>query len=339
MEEKKVKDRLLFVWQTVESKIKKILSNNNTFVFMICLMVSILFWVLKALSEDYRTEVEFPIEYARIPDNYALYGERPNELVATIEDAGYAIIRYRFAYVFSSLKIDVSGYFQENDSIVRDGKITLSQQVLKKGIEHELINTSKIISVFPEDVVLNYSRLEERNLPIKVLAEITTEQQHIVNGAIRTNPDSVMVIGSSSLLEKTKYVMTTPIRVNNVKDSVVRTVSLQSPEGLKLNRKRVKLIIPVETYTEKIVEVPIQGRDFPDSLQIRTFPGVAKVSCICGLSVFSQVHPYDFVCYIDYKSVKDKSIGQVEVKVENNSEYAQRVMLKTQTFDYLIEKK
>nr|MDA3852923.1 hypothetical protein [Bacteroidales bacterium] len=109
--------------------------------------------------------------------------------------------------------------------------------------------------------------------------------------------------------------------------------------GLDIDLKRVKLIIPVEAYTEKILEVPVVGRGFPDSLQIRTFPGVAKVSCICGLSVYSLVHPYDFVCYVDYTKVEERSNGNVEVTVEASSDYAKRVMLRTKSVDYLIEKK
>lgn len=338
-EDKKIVDRIFDIWKFVVNKANEIKSDNNTVVLVICLLVSTLFWFLKALNDEYRTEIEFPIEFTDIPKNYSIYGDRPDVLVATIEDAGFTIIRYRFSYVFSSLKFDVSKHFKQNTPVDKDGAITLQQAALKKGIEQALIASTKIIGIYPENVSISYSKLQERMLPIKVVADISTMQQHIVNGNITTSPDSVLVIGSGVQLAKTDAILTSPIRAHNLEDSLVRNVSLQSVDGLNIDLKRVRLTIPVETYTEKIVDVPIVGRGFPDSLQIRTFPGVAKVSCIAGLSVYSQVHPHNFVCYIDYANVEDRSVGNVELNVESNSIYAQRIMLRTKTVDYLIEKK
>lgn len=337
-ETRKPIDRLLALWKPIIDKANDIQAHNNTVVIIVCLLVSTLFWFLKALNDEYQTEVEFPIDFVDIPKNYSIYGDTPEEIVATIEDDGFAIIRYRFSYVFSSIKIDVSNFFKDKQHEEQNGVFTLSQAELKKGLEKEIFATSNIISVYPEKVSVSFSRLEEKKLPIKVLAEISTEQQHIVNGNIRTSPDSVLVIGNGVQLAKTEAILTNPIRANNLEDTLVRNVTLQAVDGLVFDKKRVKLTIPVETFTEKVVEVPIQERNFPDSLSIRTFPGVAKVSCICGLSVYNQVHPYDFICYIDYANVKDRSIGQVEIKVENKSEYAQRVKMQTPVVDYLIEK-
>lgn len=335
----KLVNRLIFVWKAIVKKANEIQSDNNTIVLIICLLVSTLFWFLKALNDEYRTEVEFPIEFTDVPKNYSFYGDQPDVLLATIEDAGFTIIRYRFSYVFSSLKFDVSKYFKKNAPNSNDGAITLQQSALKKGIEQALVASTKIISVYPEEIVISYSKLQERKLPIRVLAEISTMQQHIVNGNIITSPDSILVVGSGMLIDNTEAVFTKPIRAHNLDDSLKRTVSLQSVEGLDFDQKRVKLIVPVETYTEKILEVPIVGRGFPDSLQIRTFPGVAQVSCISGLSVYSKVHPHNFVCYIDYENVSERSVGNVDLKVESNSEYAQRIKLRTNNVDYLIEKK
>jgi len=339
MENKKLIDWGMAIWKAIVKKAEEIRSDNNTVVLIVCLLVSTLFWFLKALNDEYRTEVEFPIEFTDIPKNYSLYGAPPEKLVATIEDAGFTIIRYRFSYVFSSLKFDVSKYFNDKKPDATDGTISLEQTALKKGIEQALITTTKIISIYPENVSISYSKLQERLLPIKVLAEITTEQQHIVNGNISTIPDSVLVIGSGVQLDQTEAIYTQPVRAQNLEDSIVRNIALQSVDGLDFDTKRVKLTIPVEMYTEKILEVPIIGRGFPDSLEIRTFPGVAKVSCICGLSVYSQVFSHNFVCYVNYNQVEDRSTGNTEVSVESSSDYAKRVMLRTKSVDYLIEKK
>lgn len=338
-EDNKLVNSIFAIWKAIVKKANDMHADNNTVILIVCLLISTLFWFLKALNDEYRTEVEFPIEFTDIPKNYALYGTPPEKIVATIEDAGFTIIRYRFSYVFTSLKFDVSKHFKTHNPKEKEGVIELEQAALRKGVEKILIASTEIVNIYPEEISISYSKLQEKKLPIKVLAEITTQQQHIVNGAITTSPDSVVVIGSGVQLTQVDAIYTQPIRAHNLEDSLVRNISLQAVNGLDIVLKRVKLTIPVETYTEKILEVPVIGRGFPDSLQIRTFPGVAKVTCICGLSVYSKVHAHNFVCYVDYARVEDRSNGNVAVSVESSSDYAKRVMLRTKNVDYLIEKK
>lgn len=319
---------------------KKVQTDNNTVVLMICLLVSTLFWFLKALNDDYRTEVEFPIEFTNIPRNYEFYGEIPEKLSVTIEDDGFTIMRYKFSYVFTSLKFDVSKHFKKNKGTqLVDGELLISQAALRNGIEQELIANSNLIAIHPEKIGITYSKLQERQIPIQVVAEITTEQQYIINGKIRTTPDSVSVIGASKALDEIDFVYTQPIRAQNLNDSLLRSVGLQAIEGVDFAQKKVRLCIPVESFTEKIIASPVVGIGFPDSLQIRTFPGIANISCICGLSVYKNVHPSDFTTYVRYEDVQGRNNGHVTLEIESRNEYAKRVLLRTKSVDYLIEKR
>lgn len=331
-------DNIKRLVDALNKKSKEIKSDNNTVVLVVCLVASTLFWFLKALNDDYRTELEFPIEFVNIPDNYQLYGEMPEELLVTIQDDGFTIMRYKFSYVFSSLKYDVSKYFEKNQTELSEGVIEITPAALKKSIEGALISNSNFLGVYPESISITYSKYREVKLPIRVVADIKTEVQHIVSDKITTIPDSVTVVGSGQLLAETEAIYTSPIRAHNLDDSLVRMVNLQQVEGLKFREKKVELTIPVESYTEKLVQVPVVARHFPDSLDIRTFPGFATVSCICGLSKYNSIHPSDFQCYIDYSQVQQKSTGQAEVQLVSTNNNVQRAIVKTKLVDYLIEK-
>ena len=319
-------------------KTKEVKSDNNTLVLVICLIVSTLFWFLKALNDDYRTDIEFPIEFVNIPDNYQIYGEIPEELSVTIQNKGFNIMRYKFSFVFSSLKYDVSKYFKKTQEELNDGVIEITPAALRNSIEGELISNSDFIGVYPEGISIAYSKYREVKLPIRVVADVQTEKQHIVSDKITTTPDSVTVLGSGKLLEQTEAIYTIPIRAHNLEDSLIRNVSLQDVEGLKYDVKKVKLVVPVESFTEKLVQVPVVGLHFPDSLTIRTFPGFATVSCICGLSKYNSIHPSDFKCYIDYNQVEKVSTGRAELQLITTNENIKRAVVKSKNIDYLIEK-
>ncbi len=334
----KLNENIRLIGDTIIRKSKKIQSDNNTIVLVICVLISTLFWFLKALNDEYKTDVEFPIEFVNIPDNYQFYGDVPQKLTVTIQDDGFTIMRYKFSYVFLSLKFDVSKYFKKNQELTADGTIDISPAALNKSIEGELIPSSDLLDVYPESINILYSKYQEIKLPISVVADIDTEQQHIVSGNIMTYPDSIVVIGSGKLLAETPVIYTQPVRAHNLQDSLIRNVALQPIEGLKYKIKKVKLVVPVESFTQKIVDVPIVGRNFPDSLNVRTFPGFAKVSCICGLSMYNTIHPSDFQCYIDFSQVKNLSNGHTDLNVMTTNVSAQRVFLKQKSVDYLIEK-
>lgn len=331
-------DSLLKLWQVVVHKLSDLRTDSKSVVIIICLLVSTLFWLLKALNEEYSTEVELPIEFRNIPQDYSFYDNPPESLIVTVEDDGFMIIRYKFSFVFSSLKFDVSDYFEQKVESQNSGDITLNKSSLIKGIEEVLLSSTKIVNIFPEDIVIPFSKLREKKLPVQVMAEISTENQYIVNGSMMTVPDSVSVVGNEQQLAEIKAIYTQPVKAYDLKDTLKRKVDLQAIEGLEILQDEVQLTIPVEAYTEKILEVPIVGENFPDSLYVRTFPGYATVSCICGLSVYTDVQWHDFECYIDYNDVVGKNNGNIGLKIISNSKYAQRVTLREPTVDYLIEK-
>ncbi len=328
------------LWCALDKKVDALRSDNKkTIVFVICLLIATLFWLLTALNDEYRTELVFPIEFSNLPKHYAFYGTPPEQILVTVEGEGFSIVRYKFSPAFSSLKFDVSKNLVLNEADSAGGHIILQETALKRSVENALIAGTEIVSVQPESISISYSKLEEKKLPVKVPAEITTARQHLVNGAVTTYPDSVLVLGTKQQLAEITAIYTRPVQAQNLEDTLRRNLALQAVDGLRLSAKKVKLTVPVEAYTEKTLEVPIVGRGFPDSLRIRTFPAVAKVSCICGLSVYNQVKTYDFSCYIDYATVAERSVGNVKLSVESNSQYAQRLLLRTESVDYLIERR
>lgn len=332
-------ERLDSLVKSLGNKLNEVKADNNTLVLVICLLASTMFWFLKALNDDYRTDIEFPIEFVNLPDNYQFYGEIPEELLVTIQDDGFTIMRYKFSFVFTSLKYDVSKYFKKNQSLLADGAIDITPAALRKTIEGELISNSNLVGVYPERISISYSKYREVKLPVRVVADIQTEKQHIVSDRITTVPDSILVLGSGKLIDQTEAIYTSPIRAHNLEDSLIRNVNLQSIEGLKFETKKVRLLVPVESFTEKLIQVPVVAHNFPDSLSIRTFPGFATVSCICGLSRYNSIHPSDFKCYIDYQQVEQMSTGQATVQLISSNDNVKRAIVKSKSVDYLIEKK
>ena len=84
--------------------------------------------------------------------------------------------------------------------------------------------------------------------------------------------------GPSDALDTMKAAYTLPLNLDNITDTLKREVALSAPKGAKYIPASVKLTLPVDMYTEKTVEVPLRGINFPAGKVLRTFPSKVKIS-------------------------------------------------------------
>lgn len=87
---------------------------------------------------------------------------------------------------------------------------------------------------------------------------------------------------------------TQPIELKDITDTVVRHVPLQSIRGIKYVPSSVEVSVCVDMYSEKTVEVPVVGFDFPKGKILRTFPSKVQVTFQVGLSYFKSITANDF---------------------------------------------
>ena len=64
---------------------------------------------------------------------------------------------------------------------------------------------------------------------------------------------------------------------------------LRPVRGAKFIPDQVEMNVMIDLYTEKTVEVPVFGVNFPGSKDLRTFPSKVKVTFRVGMSRFKEI--------------------------------------------------
>ena len=93
----------------------------------------------------------------------------------------------------------------------------------------------------------------------------------------------------------------------------------------------------VDFYTEKTVEVPIIGLNFPADKALRTFPASASITFRIGSAQFTQVTAESFVLGATYEELLNNVPEKYRLHLRSVPPGVSNVRIKPQEVDYLIE--
>ena len=96
------------------------------------------------------------------------------------------------------------------------------------------------------------------------------------------------------------------------------------------------LNIPVEKFTEKELEIPVQIKNKPENVNIKFFPSEVKITFMVGLSEFEDINAADFSAVVDYNTVLLKKENP-EVEIEKKPSNIEILRISPDRVEYLIE--
>jgi YbbR domain-containing protein len=149
-----------------------------------------------------------------------------------------------------------------------------------------------------------------------------------------------LLIGPANLLDTIDKVVTVPIKNSELSDTLEKKVNLASIPGTSLPVKKVKVIIPVDRFTEASVEVPLAIKNLPDSVDIKIFPGSIKLTYSVTLSMYNKSRKSDFLPYVDFNDIDLTALSEnsrLKVHLDSVPTYARSVSLYPSNVEFLIE--
>ena len=132
---------------------------------------------------------------------------------------------------------------------------------------------------------------------------------------------------------------TESLYIEQIADTTRQRVELMPVKGAKFTPSYCDLTFLVDMYSEKTVEVPVQGVNFPKDKQLRTFPSKVKVKFQIGLSHFNSVTADDFVVVVDYNQLHKNESDKCPLVLMQSPTNIHQIRLNPQEIDYLIEQK
>lgn len=304
--------------------------SREFFVFLCFFFIAAGFWLLQTLNNDYETEFSIPVRLRNVPENVVITSEPVSEVRVRVRDKGTVLLNYMLGKNFYPVILDFKNYTNMGNHV----QVQTSQ--VQKWITSQLNASTALLSMKPDTLEYYYSTGVSKMIPVKLCGNVSAGEQYYLPDTLFT-PDSVRVYAPSDALDTMKVAYTLPLNLDNITDTLEREVTLSAPKGAKYIPASVKLTLPVDMYTEKTVEVPLRGVNFPADKVLRAFPSKIKISFQVGMGRFRQITADDFHLVVSYEELVRLGSEKYTVKLRTLPEGVSHVRFNPEQVDFLIE--
>lgn len=304
--------------------------SREFFIFLFFFFIASGFWLLQTLNNDYETEFSIPVKLKGVPNNVVITSEPASELHIKVKDKGTVLLNYMLGKSFYPITLDFNDYKGTNNHV------SVYAPQFERKILSQLNGSTRLLSMKPDTLEYYYSTGESKLVPVRLQGTVSAGREYYLSDTIFT-PDSVLVYASEKALDTIKVAYTQKLKLEDISDTLKQQVTLASRKGVKFVPASVEMMLPVDIYTEKTVEVPLRGVNFPADKVLRAFPSKVQVTFQVGLSRFRQIGADDFHINVSYEELLHLGSDKYTVKLKNIPKGVSHVRFNPEQVDFLIE--
>ncbi len=314
-------------------KIKNFLFSTQSrefLVFLFFFFIAAGFWLIQTLNDDYEVELSIPVRLKGMPNNVVITSENATDLRVRVKDKGTVLVNYMVAKSFLPITLNYNDYKTSNNHI----RVFASQ--FEKQVQARLSVSSVVRSIKPDTLEYIYTTGKSRLVPVKLRGKVHAGRQYYISDTVYS-PDSVLVYAPKHVLDTITAAYTVPVTLDDVTDTLKQQVSLAIVKGAKFIPEQVEVTLPVDIYTDKTVEVPVYGTNFPADKVLRAFPAKVNVTFQVGLGRYRYITADDFVVHVSYEELMRIGSRKYTVKLKSVPRGVSNIRISPEQVDFLIE--
>jgi hypothetical protein len=310
--------------------------NKRFYVILICFLISTVFWILIALSQDYPATVVYPVNYVNLPGKKVVMNDLPTRIAVNVRTTGFKILSYGFSKEQESVEVDVAANM--NTSSVSNDFLALPTQSFVNDFAKELGKEVEITGFKPDSIVFSFSDLTTRKVPVSIDLQATFEKQFDSTASPKLFPAFVEVSGPPSVMHSLNSIRTEKVVLNNLKATAKGKVKLQTSRLLSYNVNEVSYTLPVEKFTEGTMEVDVHPINVKEGFVLKTFPDKIKVRYTVALSKYNSVEASMFDAMVDAAEADAAKTSKLDVKLVSYPNFIKGATLEPEKVDYILRK-
>lgn len=297
--------------------------------FITCLVLASFAWLITALSKQYNYVVKRAITYKNTPQKRAFHSLQADSLNITISGSGWQMLVSRMNDHDTSVTIDLQSLEKEN-YVVPSLQL---KHIQDKDSPHD------VASISPDTLYFDFSDRAVKRVPVRLLSSITYQNQFAQSNNAHINPSYVTVTGPASRINKITYWNTDTLKANDIDETIRTNVTMQQGEGnISMYPKSVSVVVPVDEFTEKTLQIPVKLINNKELYNVKVFPQKVKVTFITSLKRYAETDENFFEAESDLDLWKQKGYGVLPVKLTRIPPYCRIVGIDPPNIDFIIRK-
>ncbi len=305
---------------------------REALVFLFFLIISAGFWLLQMLQQSMEINLNIPVIYANLPDNMVLSDTLPDHLKIKVQDKGTVLLNYFLSNKDKTFIVDLRKFTSSSR------QAAVSAAYIESECENFLPATTKLLSYTPSSIPIYFNNLKTKKVPVILSGEILPSAGFMLTQQLQFTPSEVTVYGSETVLDTLEGIYTQKVIMKDLEESHTLKIKLAPPATVKTDVSTVSLAVIVEEHTEKIFDIPVIGRDFPEHYRLRTFPATVQITCLLPLSRYSEVKKTDFEAVVFYQDVAKDTTSRAPVTIIQKPEWISNYRFVPEKVEYLIER-
>lgn len=316
------------------TKIKAFLHRQRwreALIFLFFILLSLGFWLLQSLQQEYEITLTIPVKYRNIPPDISFTQAKPQDITVQVKDKGSVLLNYTFGRRFIPIEVNMKNHSDQN------GQLLIKKKEIESDIQKQLIATTSLISFEPQQIDIAYSKRIKKDIPVVFNGNIQTEPGFKVSGDIRITPQNISVYASDMVLDTLITIKTVYTEIKKGNKTITRNIQLQSVLGATLEPSNVSVTVPIEEFTEKTLEIPVVCTNLPPYYTLRTFPSVIKVTSSIPLSRFKDLSEDQFEIKISFADLEQNVSGTLPIHLSKKPDWVDNTLLAPDKIEFILE--
>lgn len=298
--------------------------------FITCLALAFVAWIAITLSSSYNYTVKEIVVFKNVPQKRAFHSLQPDTVTVTVKGSGWQMLFSKIDDQNKTIKVDLS-------TLDSDAYVVLSRQLSSINAEKALPN--QVVSVRPDTLYFDFTNRSIRRVPVQLVKSFNYQRQYTQSGNAVIKPAYVTVSGPSNVIDKIQRWRTDSLVLKNVNENVSAQVNLQASEGnISIYPKTVQVNIPVEEFTEKIVELPVKLIGNVNFYNVKVFPQKIKVTFTTSLNRYADITDDLFEAQVDLNLWRVYGYSALPVKITRVPAFCKVVNIQPRNVDFIVKK-
>jgi YbbR domain-containing protein len=298
--------------------------------FFTCLVLAAGAWIFKELSNPYNFTVKKVLVFKNGPRTRAFHPLQADTVSEMVKGTGWKMLLSKIKNENKPIAVDLS-------PLDHSSFVVLSAQ-LKQA--NDKVADSNIVSFYPDTLYFDFSNRSEKRVPVKLRYNLKYLQQFAQSGNVVIKPSYVVITGPSSRIDKITEWDTDSLLADNVNETVRSYVNLQqSPEGnINITPKAVNVIVPVDEFTEKTVQIPVRLVNNRDYYKVKLFPQDVKVTFITALRKYAETNGDFFEAQSNLDLWRLQGYSALPVALTRFPPFCKIVSVEPRDIDFIVRK-
>ena len=301
--------------------------------FLLFVLVSAFFWVAQTAREESPTDYYVDLRIENQPQGMVFTTHIPAQLKVTVTDTNLRQLNYSVNHRIETLSVDFDRYA---DAM---GNFRISAAELQSLLRLELFSSTTITAVNPSLIDARFALTEGRTFPIVVKGAFLPADNYRLRPLI-IEPDSVVINAPNAVLDTMHCVYTIATQHYDLRDTLVETLALELPLGVKATPSQVKVTAPVAQYVEKVFDnIVVQPTNLPAHKRLITFPYSVRLTCLVDFHHYRELTNDDFDITVSYDSIAN-SDGRhlpIDIKFKDDPALVTNIQVYPSQVEFVLE--